>query len=326
MGRKFVAALLAAVAIVPAMAVAQERGGDRGAWRAERAQQREAMRQQGGDRSGGWQRPAQGTGGQQRQAPTDGAWQQRREQRAARPDGARPDNPRAEAFRDFRQQRDADRRDFQSERQRDRQALIGGQVTRDQYRADRSRDLDAYRRDRQDDRQRLDRDRDAQFRDRTRLREQAQRGWDRSRADWADQDRWRGDRRSWDRGDLNRGGWGDQRRTYGRNDRFDRGGWNRDWRRDTRYDWSGWRARNRNAFRLPRYYAPYGWNAGYRSFGVGSILSQVLFAQNYWINDPWAYRLPDADGPYRWVRYYNDALLVDVYSGEVVDVINNIFW
>ena len=31
-------------------------------------------------------------------------------------------------------------------------------------------------------------------------------------------------------------------------------------------------------------------------------------------------------GPYRWVRYYDDVLLVDVYSGEVVDVIYDFFW
>ncbi|WP_409574764.1 RcnB family protein [Sphingopyxis sp. PET50] len=33
-----------------------------------------------------------------------------------------------------------------------------------------------------------------------------------------------------------------------------------------------------------------------------------------------------AYGGYRWVRYYNDALLVDTYSGEVVDVIYDFFW
>jgi hypothetical protein len=26
------------------------------------------------------------------------------------------------------------------------------------------------------------------------------------------------------------------------------------------------------------------------------------------------------------VRYYNDALLVDIYSGEVVDTVYGIFW
>jgi hypothetical protein len=28
----------------------------------------------------------------------------------------------------------------------------------------------------------------------------------------------------------------------------------------------------------------------------------------------------------RWIRYYNDALLVDVYTGEVVDAIRGFFW
>ena len=41
---------------------------------------------------------------------------------------------------------------------------------------------------------------------------------------------------------------------------------------------------------------------------------------------PYDYRLPEAYGPYRWVRYYNDALLVDIYTGEVVDTVYDIFW
>jgi hypothetical protein len=36
--------------------------------------------------------------------------------------------------------------------------------------------------------------------------------------------------------------------------------------------------------------------------------------------------LPPVYGPYRWVRYWDDALLVDVRSGRVVDVIHNFFW
>ena len=39
------------------------------------------------------------------------------------------------------------------------------------------------------------------------------------------------------------------------------------------------------------------------------------------------YRLPyRAAGHVRWVRYWDDALLVDIYTGEVVDVIHNFFW
>lgn len=131
-------------------------------------------------------------------------------------------------------------------------------------------------------------------------------------------------------GNFQRRGYGDRDRD-GIPNRFDRtpnGGraWSRNWRGDNRYDWRGYRNYNRNAYRLPRYYAPYGWNYGYRRFGVGVILSSLLFNQQYWIDDPWEYRLPEAYGPYRWVRYYNDALLVDIYTGRVVDVEYDVFW
>ena len=104
------------------------------------------------------------------------------------------------------------------------------------------------------------------------------------------------------------------------------GAWNRQWRGDQRYDWQRFRSDNRSAFRLPRYYAPRGWGYGYRRFGIGITLNALLFAPDYWIDDPYEYRLPPAYGPYRWVRYYNDALLVDVRSGVVVDTIYDIFW
>ncbi|RZM12158.1 MAG: hypothetical protein EOP67_66195, partial [Sphingomonas sp.] len=51
-----------------------------------------------------------------------------------------------------------------------------------------------------------------------------------------------------------------------------------------------------------------------------------LWSRNYWIDDPYSYRLPEAYGPYRWVRYYDDALLVDVRTGVVVDTAYGIFW
>ncbi|MBW6523931.1 RcnB family protein [Sphingomonas sp. RHCKR47] len=124
------------------------------------------------------------------------------------------------------------------------------------------------------------------------------------------------DRRDWSWRSGTAGSWGRQAQR----------GWDRGWRQDRRYDWSGYRNSNRAAYRLPRYYAPYGWNGGYRRFGVGARLSSVLFAQSYWIDDPFAYRLPEPYGPYRWVRYYNDAILVDIDTGEIVDVINDLFW
>lgn len=101
--------------------------------------------------------------------------------------------------------------------------------------------------------------------------------------------------------------------------------WNNNWRRDNRYDWSGYRSTNRNVFRLGRYNSPYrNWN--YRRLGIGFALQPLFYSSSYWINDPWSYRLPEAYGPYRWVRYYDDALLVDIRTGQVIDVIHSFFW
>jgi hypothetical protein len=108
-------------------------------------------------------------------------------------------------------------------------------------------------------------------------------------------------------------------------DRTDRHrSWSRDWRRDSRYNWYSYRNRYGSLFRLGRYYDPYGWN--YRRFSVGFSLWPSYYGSNFWLNDPWQYRLPPAYGPYRWVRYYDDALLVNIYTGQVVDVIYNVFW
>ena len=119
------------------------------------------------------------------------------------------------------------------------------------------------------------------------------------------------------RGDRN-----DRRADRRRNWRND---WNRGWRNDNRYNWNGWRARNRHVFRLRPYYAPYR-NWSYRRFSVGLFLDSLFYSQRYWIGDPWQYRLPAAPYGTQWVRYYNDVLLVDIYTGEVVDVIHDFFW
>lgn len=122
-------------------------------------------------------------------------------------------------------------------------------------------------------------------------------------------------------------------RNDGDDHQWDRGGreesrggvWNRGWRNDSRYDWNRHRLANSGAYRLPRYYAPGGWNGGYRRFSIGTSLSSGLWSENYWIDDPWSYSLPEAYEPYRWVRYYDDALLVDLNSGRVIDSVYDIF-
>lgn len=100
--------------------------------------------------------------------------------------------------------------------------------------------------------------------------------------------------------------------------------WSTDWRRDTRYNWYDYRSRYSSLYNLGRYYDPYGW--GYRRFSIGFSLWPSYYGSSFWLDDPWRYRLPPAYGPYRWIRYYDDALLVNIYTGQVVDVIHNVFW
>ena len=101
--------------------------------------------------------------------------------------------------------------------------------------------------------------------------------------------------------------------------------WDNNWRRDNRYNWSGYRNQHRNVFSVGRYYSPYR-NYSYSRLSIGFFLDRGFYGNNYWVNDPWQYRLPEVYGPYKWVRYYDDVILVDIYSGEVVDVIHNFFW
>jgi len=117
----------------------------------------------------------------------------------------------------------------------------------------------------------------------------------------------------------------DDRRDARQDRRGDRRDWNRGWRSDNRYNWQDWRYRNRNVFRLSPYYSPYR-GYGYSRFSIGLVLDRLFYDQRYWLSDPSYYRLPYAPDGTQWVRYYNDVVLVDVYSGEVIDVIHNFFW
>lgn len=100
--------------------------------------------------------------------------------------------------------------------------------------------------------------------------------------------------------------------------------WSNQWRTDRRYDWRRHRDSHRSLYRLGSYRDPYG--SRYRRFTIGFSLFPSYYQSNYWLDDPFMYRLPRAYGPYRWVRYYGDALLVNIYSGQVVDVVHGVFW
>ena len=107
-------------------------------------------------------------------------------------------------------------------------------------------------------------------------------------------------------------------------DRRDTSRWTNNWRNDNRYDWRRYRDQHRSTFRIGLYFDPFGYS--YNRFGIGSYMYPGYYQSNYWINDPWQYRLPPAYGPYRWIRYHNDALMIDTWTGEVVDVIYGFFW
>jgi hypothetical protein len=100
--------------------------------------------------------------------------------------------------------------------------------------------------------------------------------------------------------------------------------WSTRWRNDQRYDWQNYRRHHRSIFHLGIYYDPFGW--GYQRWGIGWRLWPSYYTDSYWLNDPSYYALPYAPWPLKWVRYYDDALLVNVYTGEVVDVMYDFFW
>jgi len=137
---------------------------------------------------------------------------------------------------------------------------------------------------------------------------------DRDRAERRDSD-WRR-RQGWD---GNRS-WSTDRRDWDRNDRR----WDRDWRSDRRYSWQDYRSSHRSIYRQPRYQDRHGYS--YRRWSPGYRWDPWFYSSTFWISDPWYYRLPPVDGPYRWVRYYDDVVLVDIETGEIVDIIYSFFW
>ena len=100
--------------------------------------------------------------------------------------------------------------------------------------------------------------------------------------------------------------------------------WSTSWRHNSKYDWSNYRRKHRSWFHLGFYYDPFGW--GYYPYQIGWRMWPSYYSSRYWINDPWQYRLPYAPPGYVWIRYWNDALLIDTWSGQVVDMIPNFFW
>ncbi len=297
------ATLLSGVAPAHAQAGAEQRG-NRGGERSDRFEgggggammRGERMNQQRGER--GWQPRADGSPQRWQQRPpamgqAGSAGPQQARPEWNRPDQARPGQDRPE------QARPDPRPNPQWSGSQGRPGVGSPASQRGDWRQDRRDDRQDWRGDRRDDR-----------------RDDRQ-DWRNDRRDdrgWTDNRGWNGN--NWNQGRRydDRTRWANQRR------------WDNGWRNDRRYDWNSYRNRYGDRYRVGRYYAPRGWDYGYRRFSVGIFLSNMLYANNYWLDDPYSYRLPPAYGSLRWIRYYDDALLVDIRDGYVVDVINDFFW
>lgn len=96
----------------------------------------------------------------------------------------------------------------------------------------------------------------------------------------------------------------------------------RDARREYREDWRDYRSRNRAAFRAPAFRAPF----RYHRFSSGSSIDRRYWAPGYRVNNYARYRLPEPGRNQRYVRHYNDVLLVNVRTGRVVRAFNSFYW
>ena len=93
---------------------------------------------------------------------------------------------------------------------------------------------------------------------------------------------------------------------------------NRRWGRD---DWRGYRDHNRGLYARGNWRAPFRYNA----FRTGVRIAPGYYGSRYLIADPWRYRLPPAGYSQRWVRHYDDVILVDTRRGVVIDVIRGFY-
>ena len=94
-------------------------------------------------------------------------------------------------------------------------------------------------------------------------------------------------------------------------------------------DTNRWRTYERNGSAQRRYRAgEYRWPRGssYRRWSFGEFLPSIFFGENYWLYDYSDYGLPYPPPGAAWVRYGPDALLIDRYTGQIIQVIYGVFY
>jgi Ni/Co efflux regulator RcnB len=77
------------------------------------------------------------------------------------------------------------------------------------------------------------------------------------------------------------------------------------------------------SYKIGPYHHPAGWVA--RRWGFGQILPRAYWASQYILADYWLFALEVPPPGYEWVRVGNDALLVSIANGEILQVEYGVF-
>jgi len=96
----------------------------------------------------------------------------------------------------------------------------------------------------------------------------------------------------------------------------------RDSRREYRDDWRDYRRDHAQAYYRGNWHAPF----RYQRFGIGRRVPPAYYSSRYVIANPGHYRLPPAYGTHRWIRHYDDVLLIDIRTGIIRNVIRGLYW
>ena len=85
-----------------------------------------------------------------------------------------------------------------------------------------------------------------------------------------------------------------------------------------------WNRTSNQRYHNQSYQRPHGWYA--QRWAYGQILPRLFWSQNYWLTGYYNFGLIDPPYGYVWVQNGNDALLVDVQSGQILSVEYNVFY
>ncbi len=80
----------------------------------------------------------------------------------------------------------------------------------------------------------------------------------------------------------------------------------------------------RHRFHAGIYRAPPGYR--YRRWSYGAFLPAIYWNRDYWLTDFLAFGLFAPPPGFVWVRYGPDALLIDEYTGEIIQVDYGVFF